>query len=84
LWGNCVLQGVWLWVRHAKQVVRPLIRWRRGALFPHLLLLTKRNRVWHFLRLPPRRRPFPPLWRGRFHCFAFHALPEFLKTNRVP
>jgi hypothetical protein len=79
-----VLQGVWLWARHAKQVVRPLIRWRQGALFPHLLLVTKRNRVWHFLRLAPRRRPFPPLWRGRFHCFAFRALPEFLKTNRVP
>jgi hypothetical protein len=80
-WGNCVLQGAWLWMRHAKHIVRPVIRWRRGALFPHLLLLTRGNRLWHFLRLPPRHRRFPPLWRGRFHCLSVRALSEFLNSG---
>jgi len=80
-WGNCVMQGVWLWVRHAKHIVRPMCRWRRNALFPHLLLVTKRNRVWHFLRLGPRPRYCSLLWRGRFHCFSLRALPEFLEVR---
>lgn len=73
-WGNCLLQGVGFWIRHANHIVRPMVRRRRGALFPHLLFVTRRDRVWHFSRL--ERRRFPPWWRGRFHCLSRRSLPS--------
>ena len=83
-WGNCMLQGAWLWLRHPDRVVRPLFRRRAGCLFPHLLLVARSGHVWHWIRARGQTRRFPPFWRGRFHCFHERLLPEFLKLRLVP
>src|SRR5262249_51628093 len=80
-WGNCVVQGLWLWMHRTRHVGYPILRRRRGSLFPHFLLVTDRGRVWHFMRIGRENWRFFPIWQGRFHCFPARCLTDFVQTR---